>query len=251
MSGYIKLHKQIQDNFLWCDKPFSKGQAWVDLLLLANFKDGEIMAKGVVVEVKRGQVFRTVKWLSDRWGWSRKKTNFFLSTLENQKMATLEGTPQGTLITIENYAFFNDVGTTEETTEGETKVQPRYNQGTQKKKNKKNKNIYIDIYKDVPEAIRPAFMEWAEMRKQIKKPITTQSTVTRALNRLNQLSPNPQKQIELIEYATDKNWRSFYPIPKDEQRRPQREYKEEEVIDAVPMPDEVRDNIDAFIRGLE
>ena len=106
VNGYILLFKQIQDNWLWTDKPFAKGQAWIDLLLMANYADGEMVSKGTLVEIKRGQVFRTVKFLSDRWGWGIKKTKLFLKLLETQKMVTLEGLSNGTRITIEKYDDF-------------------------------------------------------------------------------------------------------------------------------------------------
>ena len=117
-SGYILLHKQIMDNCLWEDKPFARGQAWIDLLLMANFKDGEMFSKGTVIQIKRGQVFRTIKFLSNRWGWSVKKTKGFLKLLENQKMVTLEGLQQGTLITIEKYGLFQLQGPPKEPAEG-------------------------------------------------------------------------------------------------------------------------------------
>ena len=38
-QGYIKLYRSIFNHWLWQDKPFSRGQAFVDLILLANYKD--------------------------------------------------------------------------------------------------------------------------------------------------------------------------------------------------------------------
>ena len=38
-QGWIKLHRTLQDNKLWYSEPLTKGQAWVDLILLANHKD--------------------------------------------------------------------------------------------------------------------------------------------------------------------------------------------------------------------
>ena len=43
MQGYIKIHRKIQECWLWQDK-FSKGQAWIDLLLRANHKDNKIVS---------------------------------------------------------------------------------------------------------------------------------------------------------------------------------------------------------------
>lgn len=137
MEGWIKLYKQVQDNVLWQDKPFSKGQAWIDLLLMANYADGEMLSKGTIVQIRRGQVFRTQKHLSERWGWSIKKVRGFLLLLEKQKMATVEGIAQGMLITIEKYEFFQCQGHEEGTVEGRN----RATQGRQNKKNKEEKQF--------------------------------------------------------------------------------------------------------------
>ena len=146
-DGYILLFKQIQDNWLWSDKPFAKGQAWIDLLLMANFADGEMVSKGTLVEIKRGQVFRTVKFLSDRWGWGIKKTKLFLKLLETQKMVTLEGLPNGTRITIEKYDDFQLAGLSNGLTDAHQRDYAGTTQGLQKNKEKerkikKDKDIY-------------------------------------------------------------------------------------------------------------
>ncbi len=53
-SGWIKLHRGLQDHWLW-DCEFSYAQAWIDLLLGAGHKPTKIMIKGLVIERKRGQ----------------------------------------------------------------------------------------------------------------------------------------------------------------------------------------------------
>lgn len=106
--------------------------------------------------------------------------------------------------------------------------------------NKKDKE---DIYSDVPAEIKDAFLEWADMRKKKKKPLPSKRAVTRALNKLNALTKNPEKQIELIEYAIFRNWESFYPIP-DGDKIPKRKVEAvlpKKEIDAVPMPEETKD----------
>lgn len=141
MEGWIKLYKQVQDNVLWQDKPFSRGQAWIDLLLMANYADGEMLSKGTIVHIKRGQVFRTQKHLSERWGWSIKKVRGFLLLLEKQKMATVEGIAQGMLITVEKYEFFQCQGQGYGIQEGTEEGMNRATQGRQKKKNKEEKHF--------------------------------------------------------------------------------------------------------------
>ena len=106
---WIKLYRQIAENPVWKDKPFSKGQAWVDLLLKANYADSEAVINGEKIKVKRGQVFRSVKSLAEEWGWSVNKVRRFCGELTAQGMAQVYGTTNGTLITIENYETFQDV----------------------------------------------------------------------------------------------------------------------------------------------
>lgn len=139
MAGYIKLYRQIQDNFLWTDKPFARGQAWVDLLMMANYHDADLIVKGEPVHVPRGTVYRTQQQLADRWGWSVGKVRRFIKILENAKMCTANGTAGGIAITIENYSFYNDGRQADGIADGIAAVSPRYRDGIHTNKNKKNK----------------------------------------------------------------------------------------------------------------
>jgi len=60
-QGWIKLHRKLTDNPLWLKEPFTAGQAWVDLILLANHKSGVIWKRGIMISVKRGQVGHSEK----------------------------------------------------------------------------------------------------------------------------------------------------------------------------------------------
>ena len=142
-KGYVLINRQIEDNWIWTDKPFSKGQAWVDLILMANYKDTTVCIKGHVFEIKRGQLLRSLDFLGERWGWSRKKIRTFLCQLEGHAMGHAKGTPAGTLITIENYTFWqtlgHESGHAEGTPKGPTRVhvQLKDNKYLNKKKNYK------------------------------------------------------------------------------------------------------------------
>ena len=52
----IKLHRQIEDNPLRFSEPFTRAQAWIDLLLLTNHDYGIFYVRGNRVEVPRGSV---------------------------------------------------------------------------------------------------------------------------------------------------------------------------------------------------
>lgn len=105
-KGYIRLHRSIEDNWVWQDKPFSKGQAWVDLLLLANHTDHKTPYGSTVVECNRGEVNRSMRYLAERWGWGREKVRTFLKQLEADEMISLQPTTKPTTILIDNYTKY-------------------------------------------------------------------------------------------------------------------------------------------------
>ena len=105
-QGWIKLHRQIQNCFLWEDKPFDKCRAWIDLLLLANHEDKKIMFNGNLITVSRGQYLTSIRKLSDRWGWSKDKVVRHLSILESEQMIQRDSDSNRTLLTIVNYEVY-------------------------------------------------------------------------------------------------------------------------------------------------
>lgn len=115
-EGYIKLHRSIQDHWLWKKFPFSEGQAWIDLIMLANHEDKKIPYKGEIVICERGTVSRSISSLADRWKWSRDKTRRFLSLLENDGMVIVNATTNRTTITLVNYDNFQVSTTTDNAT---------------------------------------------------------------------------------------------------------------------------------------
>ena len=98
-----------------------------------------------VIEVKRGQMLVSLRFLAGRWQWSTKKVNSFLDLLIQDKMIIKE-TPKETgqtVITICNYDKYNFISQeleTEKKQQGNTKETARKQQGNKiNKDNKENK----------------------------------------------------------------------------------------------------------------
>ena len=140
-NTFIKLHRSLLDHWLWEEKPFSKGQAWVDLLLIANYADEKKPVGDHTVVYKRGTVPRSIASLALRWGWNRKTVSKFLQLLESEKMVSTKRTTYGTTITIEKYSVFQNVGSTIRTSKGQPSGQPWDSDGTQYKNIKEIKKI--------------------------------------------------------------------------------------------------------------
>ena len=103
MEGWISIHRKIFDNDIWGCEPFSRGQAWIDLLLLANYKDSYFYVRGVKVDVLRGQVGISESKLSARWQWSRTKLRKFLNDLEKEQQIIQQKNNVTQVITLVNY----------------------------------------------------------------------------------------------------------------------------------------------------
>lgn len=140
-QGWISIHRKIEDDWLWSDKPFSKGQAWIDLLLMVNHEDKSILFNGELIEVKRGQRITSIKQLCKRWGWSNTKVVNFLKLLEQDKKIILEITSRKkSVVTIVNYSKYQSVNVRENVTETSEKRQRNVTETSQKHINNNENN---------------------------------------------------------------------------------------------------------------
>ena len=114
-NGWIWLHRQLAEHDLWLAEKFTRGQAWADLLMLANYKDGAIWVRGIEVPVKRGQVGWSEVRLASRWQWSRNKVRRFLDSLRKRKMVGQQTDNKSSIITILNYDEYQGGSTASDT----------------------------------------------------------------------------------------------------------------------------------------
>jgi len=138
MSGWIKLHRSITQSWVWSDKPYTKGQAWIDMLMMVNHTDTKTLIGNEIVNVERGQKIWSILEMSKRWGWSRKKVSNFLNRLETDSMLAQNRTSKYTMITVVNYDLYQD--------EEHQKNIKRTSKEHQKNTNKNDKNVKNNIY---------------------------------------------------------------------------------------------------------
>lgn len=139
MEGWIKLHRKIVDTPLWISEPFSRSQAWIDLLILANSSDGFFFKRGIRVDVKRGQIGHDLDTLAKKWKWSRGKVNRFISMLEMDRQIVRQKTNVTTLITILNYNTYQSGSKANDITDSKTNGHQTIEQTDTNKNNKKEK----------------------------------------------------------------------------------------------------------------
>lgn len=188
-QGWITLHRKIFDNFLWEDRPFSKGQAWIDLILLANHEDKTTIFDGNVIEVKRSEKITSIRLLSKRWGWSTTKTKKFLEVLQSEKMLTYKSNSKNTVYSIVNYNDYQDFKKYKSNTEVTQKKHRSNTEVTQKKTNNNDNNdnndnnILNNLSND--KLFVPLIEKWNELPDAITK-ISTLKKDTQRYKMLSQ-----------------------------------------------------------------
>jgi hypothetical protein len=106
-TGYICLHRAIQENKFYFSERFTKTSAWIDLLLLARHKAGVIYLKGIEINLNRGDVAYSMLSLAERWQWDRKTVKQYLTQLQAEGMIRVKHSrTTTTIISILKYDIY-------------------------------------------------------------------------------------------------------------------------------------------------
>lgn len=247
-SGYIRLYRSIQEHWLWEKQPFSQGQAWIDLLMRAGYKDKTVAFDKQVISLNRGQFVTSERSLMEKWGWNKTRVRIFLKLLESEKMITRKSDHLKTIITICNYAAFQDFGKYD-TDQRETSNEPVINQletsdeplenqqetsdepvrdqtNKRKKENKGKKENNIpplspqgeDAFSDYAQGdgeLLETLRAFEEMRNRIKSPMTPKAKVllVKKLEKEAGHVRNKRKyKLECLNQSILQNWKTIYPV---------------------------------------
>lgn len=212
LNGFVKLHRKMIE-WGWYSDCVVK-DVFIHILMVATFKPTKYLG----YDLKPGQAVIGRKKLAKELGFTEQQIRTALKKLESTGEISLFSTNRFTIATVENWEFYQ--GDSETDNQQITNNQPTDNQQITNnqphlknvKKDKNVKNVKKDIYIGVPPELKTAFMEFAEMRKTIKKPITTVNTVTRILNRLNQFGHSTEEKIAILNQSTDNCWQDVYKL---------------------------------------
>jgi hypothetical protein len=101
MEGWIKIHRQIKEHWLW--KSERRLKWWLDILLTVNHTDTKILIRGTLMDCKRGQSVRSLETWAKDWNVTKGAVRDFFKLLQSDSMLTIESTLNSTRITVCNY----------------------------------------------------------------------------------------------------------------------------------------------------
>ena len=185
--GYVSAFRSIRHHWLWKDKPFSYGQAWIDMVLMANHKDKDVIFSGDIVKVERGSFITSQEKLKLNWGWKRKRFDKFVSLLKKTGMVLIENRAyQGTYITICNYETYQNQGQAIEQAEGQARGKRGTSGGAiNNKENKINKVNKLFI--------KPTLEEITQYCKERKNAVNPQKWLDHYTSNGWMVGRNPMK----------------------------------------------------------
>ncbi|MEV9639512.1 DnaD domain protein [Mammaliicoccus sciuri] len=108
-KGWVKLHRKIQDHWIYQEKrQFSRYEAWLDLIMMANHKDNKTLVDGELIAIEKGSFITSKRELGRRWDWSNSKVDKFLGLLKSDDMIDYKSDTKKTVITIGKYEVYHD-----------------------------------------------------------------------------------------------------------------------------------------------
>lgn len=106
-GGYIKIPRDLFDGPEFGGEKFSRREAFIDLLQMAEIKPTIAYFPGGKVQAERGQIVASRGFLAARWGWDKGKVRRFLDEICRQGRCTQEN-GRITILTITGYDSYND-----------------------------------------------------------------------------------------------------------------------------------------------
>lgn len=145
-NGWVSIWRRLQHHWIWDDKPFSRAQAWIDLIMRATHKnDKTVLFLNRTFVLSRGELVTSLRFLAKEWGWSKNKVSGFLGDLERDQMIERPNISnrdtrrdsQFTRILIVNYERFQPQKLEEKDSERDTR---RTRKGQRRDRNNNVKN---------------------------------------------------------------------------------------------------------------
>ena len=118
-NGWIKIDRKIIDMEGYFGEKFTRIQCWLDLLLLAEWKDGNVIyIRGNKVVINRGEIAMPIAELCKRWKYSKLTVRKRLQEFVDSGMIVIKKTRIINTITIINYDKYQSVENVDETEVG-------------------------------------------------------------------------------------------------------------------------------------
>jgi predicted transcriptional regulator len=205
VKGWICLHRGIVDHWIYQEPEALK--LWITMLVEANHENKKHMFNGAMIEINKGQLVCGRVSLAGKTGISENKIRRYLDLLESDNMIHQQKTNKYSIITITNYAQY------QEKHQQKTSKPPTDNQQTTTPKplnntriNKQHAGFDFSGWPELP--MQQIVDDWFAMRARVKANVS--QTVIDQFGRQMVIAVQAGSTVDhcLSECITS-NWRGF------------------------------------------
>jgi len=107
--GVFAVDRGVWEHPSFDNEPLTQREAWFWLIGEASFKGRTKRIGSVVLELQRGQVAASLRFLADKWQWSEPRVRRFLKRLKSDAMIDAATDAGITVITVCNYDKYQKV----------------------------------------------------------------------------------------------------------------------------------------------
>lgn len=206
MQWYISLHREIHDHWLYKeDRVFSKYEAWLDMLMMANHAPWKVVRWNQMIIVDRWSFISSELILMKKWKWWKSKLRAFLDILEKDEMILKKSDSKQTTIFLLNYDKYQIQETTKRPRADHRQTASRLPSDTNNNDNNSNNenNEEIIYIPEFSKEFQELYGSWLKDRKTRKKPVT-EKAMELQLKKCRWWWE--QKAISIIQEAIEKWW---------------------------------------------
>jgi hypothetical protein len=130
-ARWVRVSVELLNHTALDHGPFDRRSAWLWLITNAAVRDKMVNHKGQPFALKRGQVLAGRAYLATAWNWSEKQVRVFLELLASENMVE-KGQSNGhfaNVLTISNYAKYQDVAAGKDQRKGQSAASAGPEQG--------------------------------------------------------------------------------------------------------------------------
>lgn len=217
MTGFYLMHRGWMDNDVFKDVVYTEREAWLWLIENAQYEAGNTFINGKRVNLDRGQLSFSLRFLADKWGWSKSETERYTQKLRKRDMIETETETGQLVITICNYDEYQMKPEKSGTASGTETGQKRDANETGVRTKKKELNNKINNL--TPVVPLPAWcpeepwMRFEEHRKNIGKKLTPYAAQL-ALKELEKFWSRGHDPTKIIQQTILNGWTGLFE-PKD------------------------------------
>lgn len=227
MDGWIKYYRKSVEDPLYFSEPFTKWQAWTDLLILANHKENTFTKRGISVVISTGQMGYDLETLAKRWKWSRGKAERYMKSLETDMKIVRQKSNVTTIISICNYIEYQSGDKANSKANSKAKSQKTDTNKNDKNKNDKNEknNEYniIDFFQNFDFSFCSSEFEdllktWLSYKKSKNQTYKSEASIKIFYKKLLEYSGSDLDKAKIIiENSMCNNWSGIFALKETNQ----------------------------------